>query len=167
MMRQISNPDDEKFMRMALELADRAARLGEVPVGAVLVENGRVISSGFNLRESANDPTAHAEMQAIREASTQLKRWRLFNTTLYVTLEPCPMCAGALVQARIPRVVFGCFDPKAGACGSLMNILQDSRMNHRVEIESRCLEEACGDMLKRFFTGLRVTRGSNLIKTVL
>lgn len=163
----VKNSLDEYFMRLALDQANLAFRLGEVPVGAILVEESRIVASAHNLRESAHDPTAHAEMRVIQEAARKLKRWRLFNTTLYVTLEPCPMCAGALVQARIPRVVFGCFDPKAGACGSLMNIPQDSRMNHRVDVSSGCLGEACSSQLIAFFTGLRTARGSNLIKTVL
>lgn len=154
-------------MRLALDQANLAFRLGEVPVGALLVEESRIVASAHNLRESAHDPTAHAEMRVIQEAARKLKRWRLFNTTLYVTLEPCPMCAGALVQARIPRVVFGCFDPKAGACGSLMNIPQDSRLNHRVDVSSGCLGGECSSQLTAFFTGLRTARGSNLIKTVL
>lgn len=163
----VKNTLDEYFMRLALDQANLAFRLGEVPVGALLVEESRIVASAHNLRESAHDPTAHAEMRVIQEAARKLKRWRLFNTTLYVTLEPCPMCAGALVQARIPRVVFGCFDPKSGACGSLMNIPQDSRLNHRVDVSSGCLGEECASQLTAFFTGLRTARGSNLIKTVL
>lgn len=146
---------DEIFMQIALDEARTALEKGEVPVGAVLVKGHQIISKGHNLRESDLDPTAHAEMIVIKEASRLLNRWRLTDATLYVTLEPCPMCAGALIQARISRLVFGCFDPKAGACGSLMNIPEDKRLNHRIEMEQGCLEMDCSELLKNFFSGLR------------
>jgi tRNA(adenine34) deaminase len=151
--------EDEIYMKMALEEAENAARIGEIPVGAVLVQDGGVIlSRRHNLRESERDPIAHAEILLIKEASRSLNRWRLSDTTLYVTLEPCPMCAGALIQARISRLVFGCFDPKAGACGSLMNLPTDKRFNHQVEVVPGCLELDCSDILRRFFSNLRESR---------
>jgi tRNA(adenine34) deaminase len=152
-------PEDEIYMQMALEEAENAARIGDVPVGAILVKDREVIlSRKHNLRESERDSTAHAEILLIKDASRILNRWRLSDTTLYVTLEPCPMCAGALIQARISRLVFGCFDPKGGACGSLMNLPMDKRFNHQVEVVSGCLEFECSDILKRFFSNLREFR---------
>ncbi|MCC2686880.1 MAG: CMP/dCMP deaminase zinc-binding, partial [Paenibacillaceae bacterium] len=125
---------DERWMGEALEEAYKAQQLREVPIGAVIVKDGEVIGRGHNLRETGHDPTAHAEMLAIREASEYLGAWRLTGCTLYVTLEPCPMCAGAIVQARIDRVVFGSADPKAGCAGTLMNLLQETRFNHQTDI---------------------------------
>src|SRR5690606_16019307 len=124
---------DMKWMQEAILEAQKAEAIGEVPIGAVIVKDGQIVGRGHNLRETTQDPTAHAEMIAIREASETLQAWRLLHCTLYVTLEPCPMCAGAIVQARIPRVVFGAPDPKAGCAGTLMNLLQESRFNHQVE----------------------------------
>ena len=143
-------------MREALAEADVAASLGEVPVGCVLVgPDGAELARGHNLRETEADPTAHAEIVAIRSAAEALGTWRLEQCTLYVTLEPCAMCAGALVNARIGRVVWGCDDPKAGACASLFTIGTDTRLNHRFAITRGVLENDCADRLKRFFAALR------------
>lgn len=146
---------DNVFMAMALEEARKAETLGEVPIGAILVRDGEVIGKGYNLRETSKDPTAHAELIAIRMASEHLGGWRLMGSTLYVTLEPCPMCAGAIVQARIEKVVFGVSDPKAGCAGTLMNLLQEERFNHQVEVDSGILAEECSEILKSFFRQLR------------
>ncbi|MBN1192801.1 MAG: nucleoside deaminase [Coriobacteriia bacterium] len=151
--------DDVLYMSIALEQARLAGEQGEVPVGAVLVCDGAVVSHGRNARESVADPTAHAEMVAIREAAASLGRWRLSGCTLYVTLEPCPMCAGALVNARIDRLVYGAADPKAGAVGTLYDLSADPRLNHRFEVVSGVLEEECSQVLKEFFARLR-DRGS-------
>lgn len=150
-----SNDLDERYMRFALKEAEAAMSIGEVPVGAVIVKGGRVIARGHNQREMLKDPTAHAEMIAITQAAGALESWRLLDCTLYVTLEPCAMCAGAIVLARIPRLVFGAVDPRAGACGTLMNIVQDQRLNHRVEIASAVLGADCGSILKDFFRARR------------
>jgi len=149
--------DDERWMEYALREAEQAYKRKEVPVGAVIVHDGRIIGKGYNQIESLNDPTAHAEMIAITAAATFLSDRRLLDCTLYVTLEPCPMCAGAIVQARIPRLVYGAWDPKAGACGTLFNIVQDDRMNHRVELAAGILEERCGSLLKEFFLTMRTS----------
>lgn len=146
---------DEFFMQLALEEAKKAEELGEVPIGAIIVRNGEIIGRGYNRREIDRDPLAHAELLAIKEASQTLGGWRLLDTTLYVTLEPCPMCAGAIVQARISRVVFGTYDPKAGCAGTLMNLLQEPRFNHQVEITSSVCETECAEILKSFFKKLR------------
>lgn len=146
------------WMRMAMEEAEKAAAVGEVPIGAVIVRNGEVVGRGYNLRETSLDPTAHAEMIAIREASRTLGAWRLLDCKLYVTLEPCPMCAGAIVQARIPHVIFGTSDPKAGCAGTLMNLLQEERFNHRVDLTQGVLQEVCSERLSRFFRELRELR---------
>lgn len=143
-------------MREALAEADRAALLGEVPVGCVLVDGeGRRVAAGHNLRETDRDPTAHAEIVAIRSAARALGSWRLEKHTLFVTLEPCVMCAGALVNSRIERVVWGCDDPKAGACTTLFTIGQDTRLNHRFATTRGVLEVECAERLKRFFASLR------------
>jgi tRNA(adenine34) deaminase len=146
---------DERFLREALALAALAADAGEVPVGSVVVCDGVVIGRGRNRREQDRDPLAHAEILALREAATTLGRWRLSGTTLYVTLEPCFMCAGALVNARVDRLVFGAFDKKAGAVGSLADVCQDSRLNHRLMVHGGVLGDACGDVLRRFFRARR------------
>lgn len=148
-------PDDVRFLEAALQEARRAAELGEVPIGAILVHGGEILARGHNLRESSQDPTSHAEMIVIREAARLLGSWRLTETTLYVTLEPCAMCAGALVLARIPRLVFATLDPKAGACGSLFNLAQDQRLNHRVEIVGGILARESQELLQDFFRKLR------------
>lgn len=147
--------DDLYWMRQALELAADAARQGEVPVGALVVREGRPIGRGVNGLESSQDPTAHAEMQAIRQAAAALGSRRLLDTVLYVTLEPCAMCAGAVVLARIPRLVFGAFDPKAGACGSLCNLVQDPRLNHRCSLAGGVLAAESAGLLQEFFSRLR------------
>ncbi|AMA71403.1 MULTISPECIES: tRNA adenosine(34) deaminase TadA [Aneurinibacillus] len=149
---------DEYYMGLAIEEAKKAEALGEVPIGAVIVRDGKVVGRGYNLRETAKDPIAHAELIAIKEASETLGGWRLLGTTLYVTLEPCPMCAGAIVQARIPRVVYGAMDPKAGCAGSLMNLLQEERFNHQVEVVQGICEAECSALLKDFFRALREKR---------
>jgi len=138
-------------MREALKQAGYAAEDGEVPVGAVIVHDGRVIGRAHNQRERLKDPTAHAEMIAITQAAAALDRWRLTGCTLYVTLEPCAMCAGAMVLARIDRLVYAAADPKAGACGSLMNLVQDRRLNHRVELTAGVLTDEAGAILRDFF----------------
>ena len=150
--------DDEFGMNLALQQAMSAARLGEVPIGAIIVQGNRIVGQGFNRRETWRDPTAHAEMIAIRDASETLGGWRLPNCTLYVTVEPCAMCAGAILQARIERVVYGVADPKAGCAGTLYNLLQDERMNHRVEVTSGVCAEACVSLLSHFFQELRDKR---------
>ena len=147
--------DDVRFMREAIEEAKKAESLREVPIGAVIVKNGEIIGRGHNLRESLRDPTAHAEILAIRRASEHLNAWRLLDCTLYVTLEPCPMCAGAILQSRIPRVVYGTDDPKAGCAGTLLNLLQDGRFNHRAEVTANVLRDECSEMLTGFFRALR------------
>lgn len=160
----INHIDDEKFMQMALAEAKNAADFGEVPIGAVIVRNGVVVGRGYNLRERAKDPTAHAELLAIKQASETLGGWRLIGCTLYVTLEPCPMCAGAIVQSRIDRVVYGVSDPKAGCAGTLMNLLQEERFNHQVEVTSGILAEECSVILKDFFRELRERQRRNKAK---
>ncbi|NKI21735.1 tRNA adenosine(34) deaminase TadA [Paenibacillus dendritiformis] len=145
----------EHWMRAAMEEAKKAEAIGEVPIGAVVVRDGQIIGRGHNLRETTLDSTAHAEMIAIREASSAIRAWRLLDCTLYVTLEPCPMCAGALVQSRLPLVVYGTADPKAGCAGTLMNLLQEPRFNHRVDIIEGVLQEECAAMLTDFFRRLR------------
>ncbi|WP_079710033.1 tRNA adenosine(34) deaminase TadA [Paraliobacillus ryukyuensis] len=146
---------DKDFMELALAEANKANQLGEVPIGAVLVYEDKVIAQAFNLRESLQTTASHAEMLVIDKANEQIGSWRLEECTLYVTLEPCPMCAGTIVQSRIPRVVFGAYDPKAGCAGSIMNLLQDDRFNHQVEVAGGVLEEACGALLTTFFRQLR------------
>jgi tRNA(adenine34) deaminase len=142
---------DETFMEEAIAEARRAAAEGEVPIGAVLVFEGRVVGRGRNARERLNDPTAHAEMLALQEAARALGRWRLTGATIYATLEPCPMCAGALVNARIDRLVYAVADPKAGAAGTLFDIPRDPRLNHRVRVDTGVLAEECSALLKDFF----------------
>jgi tRNA(adenine34) deaminase len=149
---------DVEAMRRALDLAREATTFGEIPVGAVVVRDGRVVAQAFNLRETLNDPTAHAERLAMTLAGRALGSWRLERCTLYVTLEPCPMCAGAIVQGRIPRVVYGAADPKAGACDSLYRIAADPRFNHRAQVQGGVLAEECGDLLSRFFRERRPRR---------
>lgn len=142
-------------MAKAIAEARKAEARAEVPIGCLIVREGRVIARGHNLRESAQDPSAHAEMIAIRKASRKLASWRLLDTTLYVTLEPCTMCMGAIILSRIPTVVFGCYDPKGGAAGSLYDLSDDSRLNHRVELVPRVLEQECSGLLSNFFADLR------------
>lgn len=149
--------EHEPFMAIALREAERAFEEGEVPVGAVIVHDGILVARAHNQREQLRDPTAHAEMIAITQAAAALDSWRLEDCRLYVTLEPCPMCAGAIVQARIPFVIYGAVDPKAGACQSLYQILSDSRLNHRAEIVSGVMADRCGGILTEFFAALRAT----------
>ncbi len=147
--------DDEAFMRLALDEARRCGAWGDVPIGCVVERGGEVMSAAGNQREGAQDPTAHAEVVAIRHAAAAVGSWRLEGCTLYVTLEPCAMCAGAIVLARLDRVVFGAADPKAGFAGSLGNLVQDARLNHRVELTSGVLANECGELLKEFFAERR------------
>jgi tRNA(adenine34) deaminase len=148
--------DDLRWMAEALVEARRAAELGEVPVGAVVVDGtGEIVSRAHNTKETNGDPLGHAEILALRQASVLLGGWRLSGCTLYVTLEPCAMCAGALVHSRVERLVFGTEDPKAGFCGSLGNLVQDPRLNHRIEVTSGVMREECATMLKGFFAALR------------
>ena len=150
-----SNLPHETFMRLALREAQAALDEDEVPIGAVVVRDGNVIASAHNMREQLHDPTAHAEMLAITQAAAAIGDWRLERSTLYVTLEPCPMCAGAIVLARIPHVVYGAADPKAGAAQSLFRLLDDPRLNHRAEITAGVLAAECGELLSRFFATKR------------
>ena len=149
---------DELFMTMALAEARSAAEIGEVPIGAVVVCEGAVVASGFNRREIDHDPAGHAEFLAIREASQRLKRWRLSDCTVYVTLEPCPMCAGLMHQARIGRCVYAAPDPKAGALGTLYDLSDDERLNHRFEVTSGILAEESAELLREFLRRLRGER---------
>lgn len=145
--------DDKKYMRLALEEARKAAELGEIPIGAVLVENasGEVIAAAHNMRESWQDATAHAEVLVIRAACAKLRRWRLSGCTLYVTVEPCPMCSGAIVNGRVDRVVYGCPDAKAGGAESIFNIITNPNLNHCAEVVSGVCEEECAQVMKNFF----------------
>jgi len=145
----------EHFMRLALQQAQRALEDDEVPVGAIITHEGRVIGRAHNQRERLKDPTAHAEMIAITQAAEHLRNWRLTGATLYVTLEPCAMCAGALVLGRLDRLVYGATDPKAGACGSVLDIVRHPMLNHRVEVISGVLAQECGDLLRQFFEAKR------------
>ena len=147
--------EHEGWMRWALKEAEKALSKGEVPVGAVVVCENRIVGKGYNQTETLQDPTAHAEMISISAAANTLHSWRLENCSLYVTLEPCAMCAGAIVLARIKKLVFGAIDPKTGACGSLRNIVQDYRLNHQVEVISGILAEESSELLKLFFQSLR------------
>ena len=162
-MHRHSTEEDAQFMRMALEQAARSAAIGEVPIGAVLVHEGRVLAQSHNHREAWQDPTAHAEMIVIREGAKALGRWRLIDSTLFVTLEPCAMCLGAMVLARIPRLVFGARDPKAGACGSVLDFACEPRLNHRVKVLGGMLEEESQRMLTEFFKELRVRQPNDRV----
>jgi tRNA(adenine34) deaminase len=147
--------DDEQGMRAALREAARSAEMDEVPVGCVIVHDGLIVGRGHNQVETLKDATAHAEILAIGAASATLDSWRLGDCTLYVTLEPCSMCAGAIILARVGRLVYGAFDPKAGACGSVLDVIHERRLNHRVEVVPGQLAEACGDLLRAFFAAKR------------
>jgi tRNA(adenine34) deaminase len=151
--------DDTYWMRTALREAEKACELKEVPIGCVIVQDNKIIGRGFNQREMLHDSTAHAEMIAISAACDMIKSWRLENTTLYVTMEPCPMCAGAIVLSRVPRLVFGVNDPKAGACGTIYNIVQDDRLNHKVEVIGGVLEDESRTLIQDFFRQLREGKG--------
>jgi len=148
-------PRDEYFMRLALREATQAAEHDDIPVGAVVIKDGEVIGAGHNERELREDPTAHAEIIALRAAARSLGSWRVLEAVLYVTLEPCAMCAGAIVLARVPRVVFGTTDPKAGAAGSVLDILAEPRLNHRPQVQSGLLADECADALRTFFASRR------------
>jgi tRNA(adenine34) deaminase len=144
--------DDEFWMKMAIRLAQKAGQRDEVPVGALLIDSdGERLAQGFNLRETLQTPLGHAELLALHRASRKKHSWRLTGSTLYVTLEPCLMCAGALVQARVKRVVFGAYDPKGGAMGTLYDVARDSRLNHQIEVQGGVLENECSEILKSFF----------------
>ena len=145
----------EKYMKQAIKLAEKAAELGEVPIGCVIEYQGKVIGRGYNRRTTDNSTLAHAEIIAIKKACKKMGDWRLEDCTMYVTLEPCQMCAGAIVQARVKKVVIGCMNPKAGCAGSILNVLQMDAFNHQVEIERGVLEEECSQMLTSFFKNLR------------
>lgn len=147
--------DHQRYMLEALTEAKKAESIGEVPIGAVIVKDGEIIARGHNLRETDQDPTAHAEIIAIQEAAKRLGSWRLNDCVLYVTLEPCPMCAGAIILSRIQTVVYGTEDPKAGCAGTLMNLLEDSRFNHQTETVTGVLQEECSAILSNFFRNLR------------
>ena len=147
--------EEEKYMKEALRQAKKAEKLGEVPIGCVIVKDGKIIARGYNRRNTDKNTLAHAELQAIRKASKAVGDWRLEECTMYITLEPCQMCAGAIVQARIPRVVIGCRSPKAGCAGSILNLLNVPAFNHQVELTEGILQEECSTLLKEFFRKLR------------
>ncbi len=147
--------DNERYMKYAIREAERALEIGEVPVGCVIVHEGDIIGKAHNQREVLQDPTAHAEILAITQAAAKLKSWRLENAKLFVTLEPCPMCAGAIILSRIAEVHFGAYDPKAGCCGTLMNLLEDPRFNHRPGVFPGEMAEECGALLTNFFRNIR------------
>lgn len=153
--RRNSMTEDEKFMAEAVRQAEKAYALDEVPIGCVIIYEGKIIARGYNRRNTDKNTLAHAELNAIQEASRELGDWRLDGCTMYVTLEPCQMCAGAIVQSRIKKVIMGCRNPKAGCAGSILNLLQVPEFNHQVEIEEGVLGEQCSDMLKSFFRKLR------------
>ena len=150
-MNTVDNKRDEQYMRQAIEAAKIAQENGDVPIGAVVVYENQVIGRAYNQREQLKDPTAHAEIIALTQAAAFIESWRLHGCTMFATLEPCAMCAGALVLGRLDRLVYGCNDPKAGACGSLYNIVQDERLNHRLEITSGVLADECAKLLQDFF----------------
>jgi tRNA(adenine34) deaminase len=148
-------PRDDYYMRLALREAERALEHDDVPIGAVLVHDGEVIAAAHNERELRQDPTAHAEIIALRQAAGAVGSWRVLDTVVYVTLEPCAMCAGAIVLARVPRVIYGASDPKAGACGSALDVLGEPRLNHRPDVAGGLLAQECGDLLSEFFASRR------------
>ena len=146
-----NSTEDQQYMQMAIQEARIAEENGDVPIGAIIVYQNRIIGKAYNQREQLQDPTAHAEIIALTQAAAAFESWRLGGCTIYVTLEPCPMCAGALVLARLDRLVYGCDDPKAGACGSLYDIVRDGRLNHRLQVTSGVLAEECAKLLQDFF----------------
>lgn len=150
-MRKQQQKIDQQFMKLAMDVAAVAEENGDVPIGAVIVYKNQIIAKAYNQREQLKDPTAHAEIIALTQAAAAKESWRLDGCTMYVTLEPCPMCAGALVLARIDRLVYGCQDPKTGACSSLYNIVQDERLNHRLDVTKGVLENQCSQLLQNFF----------------
>ena len=153
--------EDDQYMRIAIEQAKIAEENGDIPIGAVIVYKNQIIAKAYNQREQLADPTAHAEIVALTQAAAFVESWRLNGCTMYVTLEPCPMCAGALVLARVDRLIYGCDDPKAGACKSLYNIVQDERLNHRLEVTSGVLQEQCRQQLQEFFSRRREENKKN------
>ncbi len=157
----LSGDEDQRFMRTAIAAAEIADENGDVPIGAVIVYKNQIIAKAYNQREQLADPTAHAEIIALTQAAAFLESWRLHGCTIYVTLEPCPMCAGALVLARMDRLVFGCDDPKSGACGSLYNIVEDERLNHRLKVTAGVLAEQCSEQLQDFFQQRRLRKETN------
>ena len=163
-MKRKNFTEDEKYMYEAIKLARRAARIEEVPIGCVIVYDGKIIAKGYNRRNTDKSTLAHAEIMAIRKASKILGDWRLEECTMYVTLEPCQMCAGAIVQARIPKVVIGTMNAKAGCAGSVINILQMQQFNHQVEITKGVLVDECKEMMQSFFKKLRESKGAELKK---
>lgn len=146
---------DQEYMQLALELAVQAAAVGEVPVGALVVKDGEIIGRGYNAPISSHDPSAHAEIRAMRDAAQNIGNYRLVGCTLYVTLEPCAMCTGAIQHARIARLVYGASDPKTGACGSVVNLMEETRLNHHTEVESGVMAVECGGVLSAFFAARR------------
>jgi len=156
--------DPTRYMTYAYKEAEKAYEAGEVPVGCVIVHHGEIIGKAHNQRETLQDPTAHAEVLAITQAANHLKSWRLEDTELYVTLEPCPMCAGAIILARIDQVYFGATDPKAGCCGTLMNLLDDSRFNHKPEVFPGLMAEPCGGILSDFFRQIRIAQRAKKLR---
>ena len=156
-----SSKEDERFIRIAIDAARIAEENGDVPIGAVIVHQDTIIAKAYNQREQLQDPTAHAEIIALTQAAAALENWHLNGCTIYVTLEPCPMCAGALVLSRMDRLVYGCDDPKTGACRSLYNIVQDERLNHRLEVTSGILQEQCREQLQEFFAQRREQNKNN------
>jgi tRNA(adenine34) deaminase len=156
-----SNSEDH-FMKLAIEQAKIAEENGDVPIGAIIVYKDQIIAKAYNQREQLKDPTAHAEIIALTQAAAYLENWHLNGCTMYVTLEPCPMCAGAIVLSRMDRLVYGCDDPKTGACKSLYNIVQDDRLNHRLEVTSGVLEEQCREQLQNFFEQKRAAKNNEL-----
>lgn len=163
-LEQTKRQKDEQYMRSAIEQAQVAAENGDVPIGAVIVRNGQIIGKAYNQREQLQDPTAHAEIIALTQAAAALENWHLNGCTMYVTLEPCPMCAGALVLARIDRLVYGCDDPKTGAVKSLYNIVTDGRLNHRIEVTGGVLADECSKLLQGFFEKRRVENKNEATK---
>ncbi len=153
---QMDNEKDQRYMQIAIDQAQIAQENGDVPIGAVIVHQNQIIGKAYNQREQLKDPTAHAEIIALTQAAAFLESWRLNDCTIYVTLEPCPMCAGALVLARMKRLVYGCDDPKTGAVKTLYNIVQDQRLNHRLEVTSGVLAAECSELLQEFFQKRRI-----------
>ena len=153
----------EQWMREALSEARKAASLGEVPIGAVAVVEGEAVARAHNLREATQDPLGHAELLLLKQLSGDQKSWRLTETTLYVTCEPCLMCMGALIQSRVPRLVFGCHEPKTGACGSLYDVSSDARLNHQIEVVTGVLEKECAASMQEFFKGVRAAHSEKRI----
>lgn len=163
----MTDKDNAYWMLRAIAEAGKAQGKDEVPIGCVIVRDGKIIARGHNLRETSQDPTAHAELIAIRKAARKLGSWRLLETTLYVTLEPCTMCMGAIILSRIPTVVFGCYDPKGGAAGSLYDLSNDSRLNHSVQLLPRILEAECSALLSNFFAALRSRKRAQRLAALL